>query len=117
MEHSPENEKVALVIENMLCLIWNSDKVHVNDRTVEKLVELLLDRYHFDEHHDAINDPVLSEGYQRLCREIENKLASVPGEQLVKVLGAVYRSIQRRSCGSCTYLQFIDHFTVGSYMA
>lgn len=117
MERSPENERIGMVIENSLSLIWNRDKAHVNDRTAQQLVEMLLDRYHFDKRHDAIRDPVLAEGYQRLRLEIDAELEDVSTDQLVKVLGAVYRSIQRRSSGACTYLQFINRFTGGQYMA
>lgn len=116
MERSPNNEKIAMVVENTLSLIWNRDKAHVNDRTVQKLVEMLLDKFHFNNDHNDVSDPVLAQGFQRLCVEIDAELGDVPKDKLVKVLGAVYRSIQRRSSGSSTYLQFINRFTGGQYM-
>ena len=115
MERSPENENIGMVIENTLSLIWNRSKADVNDRTAQRLVEMLLDRYHFKEEQDKFDDPILEDGYQRLCREIDEELENVPTDQLVKALGAVYRSIQRRS-GGCSYLQFINNFTDGRYM-
>ncbi len=112
MERLPENTVIGMVIENTLSLIWNRNKAGVNDKTAQRLVELLLDRYHFKEEPDTLDDSILEDGYQRLCRVIDKELGDVPTDQLVKVLGAVYRSILRRS-GGCSYLQFINRFTGG----
>jgi len=117
MEASGENERISMVIENSLSLIWNRDKRQVNDHTVQRLVEMLLDQYHFGEPQNTTNETVLADGYRTLQEEIAENLGQVPAEQLVKVLGAIYRSIQRRSSGGSSYLQFINHFTGGMYMA
>lgn len=117
MEASDENVFISNVIENMLALIWNADKFHVNDKTVCRLVEMMLDRYHFNAEPADIDDPVLADGYQRLRAEIDEKLDQFSREQLVKVLAAIYRSIQRRTNGGSSYLQFINHMSGGYYQA
>ncbi len=117
MEASGENERISRTIESTLTMIWNSDRRRVNDRTVLRLVEMLLDHYHFGEEPGEMRDQVLAVGYQALLDEIAEELDQVEPEKLVKVLSAVYRSIQRHSRGGSTYLQFINRFTGGMYMA
>ncbi len=116
MECSPEKERIAMVVENKVSLIWNRNKAYVNDGTVQQLVEMLLDGYHFGEDPSTIDDPLLADCYRELYEEIEEELTDVTAEHLVMVLGAVYRSIQRRTNGGCSYLQFINRFTGGQYM-
>lgn len=113
MAESHEKERIAHVIEATLSYMWKANKANINDRTARRLVEILLDKYHFndaDEAEPQIDDPTLSTAYQHLCTRIDEELEQVPAEQLVKALGAIYRSIQRRSAGSCSYLQFISRF-------
>ncbi len=117
MESSGENERISMVIENTLSRIWNRDKSRINDRTAQRLVEMLLDYYHFGEKPAEMQDQVLSEGYQILLDEIAEELDQVSTEKRVKVLAAIYRSIQRHSTGGTTYLQFINRFTGGMYIA
>ena len=117
MEASGENESISSIIESTLVMIWNSDRSLVNDRTALRLVEMLLDHYHFAEEPGEVKDQALAVGYQALLDNLANELDQVEPEKLVKVLGAVYRSIQRHSGGGATYLQFINRFTGGMYMS
>ena len=111
MAASPALHAIAEVIESALCLVWESDGRNVNDRTVARLVELMLDEYHFNDGGRTIADPVLAAGHQMLSRTIRDDLSHVDAEKLVKVLGAVYRSIQRRTVGGSSYLEFVSRFT------
>lgn len=111
MAASTELENIADVIESALCLVWVEDRGNVNDRTAARLVELMMDRYHFNDGAQTITDPVLAAGHQLFSRTIERKLSHVPAEKLVRVLAAVYRSIQRRTVGGCSYLNFVSRFT------
>ncbi len=114
MAASPELEKISNVIETSLCEIWARDSEHVNDRTVLQVIETVLDQYHFEAGEPDIENSVLAAGYQHLAKAIREELAQVPVEKLVKVLAAVYRSIQRRTNGGCSYLGFISNFTMVS---
>ncbi len=111
MADSFEMEGISNVIETALCRVWSADGENVNDRTVARLVELLLDKYHFNDKEQPIDDPVLAPGYQLFSRTIKSELSHVPAEELVKVLAAVYRSIQRRTIGGSSYLEFVSRFT------
>ena len=102
MANSPELEDISEVIETALCRLWAADDKNVNDRTVSRLVEILLDRYHFNDA-EALSDPMLTAGCQLLVRTIKYELGGV--------LAAVHRSIQRRTSGGSSYLAFVSQFT------
>lgn len=106
-----ELESIADVVELSLCQIWVHDHQHVDDRTAARLVELMLDRYHFNDEKPRADTSVLEEGFHFFSKNIGEKLAHIHPEQLVKVLAAVYRSIQRRTVGGTSYLQFVSQFT------
>ena len=110
-----ESEKISAVIETALCRVWAADGKNVNDRTAARLVELMLDKYHFNDEKQQIGDPVLAAGHQQFSRTIREELSQVPAEKLVKVLAAVYRSIHRRTNGGSSYLQFVSRFTGVGY--
>lgn len=112
MADNPELESIADVVELSLCRIWVHDNQHVDDRTAARLVELMIDRYHFNDEKPRADTSVLEEGFRYFLQNIGEKLAHVHPEQLVKVLAAVYRSIQRRTVGGSSYLQFVSQFTV-----
>ena len=111
MANSMELEGISSVIEMALCRVWAADGENVNDRVVSRLVEMLLDRYHFNDAETQSDDRVLMAGWQRLDRTIKDELGGVPAEKLVKVLAAVYRSIARRTNGGSNYLEFVSQFT------
>lgn len=67
-----------MVIETTLADIWKTNKANVNDMTVRRLVEMLLDKYHFKDSEAQINDPVLMTGYELLSKRISEKLVQVP---------------------------------------
>lgn len=104
-------ESIANVVEFSLCQIWVNEDQYVDDRTVARLVELMIDRYHFNDEKPRTDTPVLEEGFRIFSQNIGENLSHIPPEQLVKVLAAVYRSIQRRTIGGTSYLQFVSQFT------
>jgi len=111
MAKSPELEGIAENIETLLCMVWAADGENVNDRTAARLVEMMIDRYHFKDIEQLIMEPTLASGYQLLFQAVSKELKHVPAEKLVKVLAAVYRAIQRRTNGGSSYLEFVSHFT------
>ncbi|MFW8600227.1 hypothetical protein ACOHYD_01925 [Desulfobacterota bacterium M19] len=108
-------EEISQVIETALCQVWASGGAVVNDRTAVRMIELMLNKYHFKEEEKPIKDSVESAAYHLFYQAIDRQLTAVPEEKLVKVLAAVYRSIQRRSNGSNSYLKFISQFTGVGY--
>jgi len=111
MSASPELDDISNVIETALCEIWAADSEHVNDETVARVIEIVLNQYHFGAGDPQIKSSVLAAGHQLIAQTISEELGQVPVEKLVKILAAVYRSIQRRTNGGCSYLEFVSRFT------
>lgn len=104
-------EDVANVIESTLCWVWVNDPQNVNDRTAARLVELMIDSYHFNDEAPQADSPVLENGFRLFVQNTGKTFAQLHSEEVVKVLAAVYRSIQRRTVGGTSYLQFVSQFT------
>ena len=104
-------EDVANVIESTLCRVWANDPHNVNDGTAARLVELMIDRYHFKDGTLQEDSPVLEEGFRLFSQNTDKTFSQLHSEEVVKVLAAVYRSIQRRTVGGTSYLQFVSQFT------
>lgn len=102
-----ELQDIANGIESTLNQVASENADLVYDSTAAQLVELLLDHYHFKDDELKTEDSLLMSGYELLIKVIQDQPNFVPEEELVKVLGAVYRSIQRRTNGGREYLNFI----------
>lgn len=111
MADNPDLESIAGLVELSLCQIWENDPQQVDDRIAARLVELMIDRYHFKDEKPRADTLVLEEGFRFFSQNTSKKLSHIHSEQLVKVLAAVYRSIQRRTIGGTSYLQFVSQFT------
>ena len=111
MADNPELEGIANVIESTLCRAWAGDSHNVNDRTAARLVELMIDRYHFGDEAPQADSPVLEEGFRLFLQNTGKTFSQLHSEEVVKILAAVHRSIQRRTVGGTSYLQFVSQFT------
>lgn len=111
MADNPDLERIADVIESTLCRAWANDPQNVNDRTAVRLVELMIDRYHFNDEAPHVGSPVEEEGFRLFLQGTSKTFSQIHSEQVVKVLAAVHRAIQRRTIGGTSYLQFVSQFT------
>ncbi len=110
MAANPDLESIAYVIESALCRVWANDQQNVNDRTVSRLVEMMIDSYHFNDDSPMADSTVLAEGFRMFSDYTGKSFSQIHPEEVVKVLAAVYRSIQRRTMGGASYLQFVNQF-------
>lgn len=108
MADTPELERIADVIETGIARL--DQDLSLRDETIQKLLERLFDTYHFHDHELSFDTDQDRERYQALVSVIESELNKIPEEKLVKTLGAVYRSLRRRTKGNREYLGFIHHF-------
>lgn len=111
MADNTELEGIANVIESTLCGVWTNAPHNVNDRTAARLVELMIDRYHFNDEAPQADSPVLEEGFRLFSQNTGKAFSQLHSEEVVKILAALYRSIQRRTVGGASYLQFVSQFT------
>jgi hypothetical protein len=111
MADNPDLESIADLIESTLCRVWANDPHNVDDRTAARLVELMIDKYHFNDEAPLADSPVQKEGFRLFLQNTGKTFSQIHPGQVVKVLAAVHRSIQRRTIGGTSYLQFVSQFT------
>jgi hypothetical protein len=105
MDRSFDLQDYANVVESALCL-WDTyfDK-SLSDESLLRVLELLLDRYHFEETSVTTDNGVLQEGFDTVIKAINEDLQHVPKMTLVQILGVVYYVARRRASGR-------DHWTI-----
>lgn len=103
-------QDIANIIESTLCAFDNETENNLTDKTALQLLELAFDKYHFNDSELVFSDPALETPFKKMSQLIENDLADTPGEQLIKVMAAIYRSIQRRTNGGREYLSFVQQY-------
>ena len=112
MEFDFELQSLANTIEATLCLWDQSNQRKLTDSSVLKLLEVLLDRYHFLDAKMDLSEELLEQGVTMLMKSISQDFSGVSDEEIVKILGVIYFVAKRRSKGDRQYLDFI-HNNVG----
>jgi len=110
MAGSAELQNIAYIIESMLCDFDLEMDGNLTDKQAAQLLELAFDRYHFKDTEVSFPDDQLRNLFARMAKIIELNLRNIPEPELVKVLAAIYRSIQRRTEGGREYLQFNQQY-------
>ncbi len=110
MSDSIELEDISNVIESTLCNIALENRESFQDKDAIKLIELFFDKYHFKDDELQFVDTVQKNNFYKIIEVCQQDVASTPQEELVKVMAAVYRSIQRRTDGHREYLQFAQQY-------
>ncbi len=109
MSNSFELQGISNVIESVLCAL-NIESEEFTDQSAAKLLEISFDKYHFKDSELTFSNVVQKDWLDRISQAIEQDFQNVPGEQLIRVLATVYRSIQRRTNGGSEYLQFAQQY-------
>jgi len=102
----------ANVIESAICQFDEEQNRNLNDKSIIKILELLLNRYHFKDENMAFSNELEGIGYIAIYRAIEEDLSSLSHEEISKSLSTIYRSAQRHDGASREYIEFI-HGHVG----
>jgi hypothetical protein len=97
-------------IEGTLCR-WDYDHDEIlDDGMAMKVIEMLLDKYHFGDLEVSTTDVLLQEGFQMVVASIEKDLLGVPNDTIVKILGVIYFVAKRRSTGRREYFEVIHSY-------
>lgn len=102
----------ANVIESAISRFDYEQNGSLNDNIVSRIVELLLNQYHFKEEKPTFSGKLEENGFVFIDQAIKEDLSSLFPEELVKLLGTIYRSIHRHNVNGREYLEFI-HEHVG----
>lgn len=112
MSNETTLQDYADVIESVICQFDKEQNENLNDNIALKLVELLLDKYHFKDEKLNFSNKLEENGFIFIDQAIKEDLASLSTEAITEILGTIYRSIHRHNVRGREYLEFI-HKHVG----
>lgn len=110
MESSLRLQFYSSTIEGTLCLLDHTHRMSLDDAIALKIIEKLLDRYHF---HDSVvpsEDLLVQEGADLVLNAMAEDLTGVSEEVIVRVLGVIYYVAKRRTRGRREYFDVIQRY-------
>ena len=116
MEASIELQDFSNAIEGSICSFDNQTGNTIYDTVAIRIIELLLDKYHFNDEILKFDNELIQNGFDHVNQTIENDLQDVPRETIIKVLGVIHFVAKRRTTGRREYLKIINDY-VGGHVA
>lgn len=110
MSNNSQLEDCSIVIEGALCSYDIELENKLQDRDAIKILELLLDKYHFLDGKIENKDPVLISGFNHVEKAIKNDLSKIDREILVKILGVIRFVANRRTKLGREYMNIIHQY-------
>ena len=110
MSNNIDLQDQANVIESAICQFDNEQKGNLNDNVILRIVEFLLNRYHFKDDKLVFSNILEENGFISIDRAIKEDLSLLKAEDVTKLLGTVYRSINRHTVNGREYLDFIHEY-------
>lgn len=110
MENDRQLSEYSNVIEGALCSYDIELENKLQDGNVIKILELLIDKYHFSDTKIETNDPMLISGFKYLDKAIEKDLPQIDRETLVKVLAVIRFVANRRTKLGREYISIIHQY-------
>lgn len=110
MEKDRKLSEYSNVIEGALCSYDIELENKLQDGNVIKILELLIDKYHFSDTKIETNDPMLISGFKSLDKAIEKDLPQIDRETLVKVLAVIRFVANRRTKIGREYISIIHQY-------
>ena len=108
MAKSADLQNKSEMIESLFCRIDLDNQGRLTDKNVAMLLELYFDKYHFQDAELVFGEPFIKEAFGKMVEVIDQDLLDIRDSELVKIVAAIYRSMQRRTAGGREYLQFIQ---------
>ena len=82
----------------------------VSDKNAIRILELLIDKYHFGDVEFNFDNLVVEHGFNYVDDVIRNDLARIEKEVLVKILGVIRFVADRRTRGGREYMDVIHRY-------
>ena len=112
MESNFELQVLSNAIERSLCLFDDNYYKSLNDLIMIKLLELLLDKYHFKDENLLFDNDLIKTGFLLVDEVIQKQLKNVDETKIVKVIGVIRFVAKRRTTGRREYLTIIHEYVV-----
>lgn len=109
MDGSSHLQSYSNAIEAALCA-FDQLTAKISDRTALRVIELLMDKHHFNAPPSKFDDPLIENTYIFVDKVVENDMTNAPNETITKILGVIYRVATRRSQGNREYMDFISKY-------
>jgi len=110
MDDDLDLQSYASVIESALCLWDDSNGRASTDSSALRVLEHLLDKYHFHEDTAETLDGTLRRGYETVLSAMAKDLRDIPADVIVKILSVIYFVARRRARGGRDYFDVIHTF-------
>lgn len=118
MDGDFDRQHIANIIESKISSFDAKNHAQMRDDTALRIIEALLDFYHFNQHDRESDDDLINAGYHEVFAPLEN-IVHTSREEITKILAAIYFVARRRTKGRREYLDFIKQYVgvnVGSAM-
>ncbi|MES9903099.1 MAG: hypothetical protein ABW168_10490 [Sedimenticola sp.] len=116
MDGNMELESYGNSIEGALCAYDEENENKLNDHEAIRIIELLIDIYHFKDQCAKDESPMILNGVKHLVSSINEDLDDVSNEVLVKILGVIRFVARRRTKTGREYMNIIRQY-VGQRIA
>jgi hypothetical protein len=110
MDGHAKREAISEVIEEAMATFDFYNGTSMNDWTAIRVIECLLDVYHFQEEHMVEPHPTVEACFQYVFKMMQDKLSQEDTRIIAKILGAIYFVANRRTTGQREYLQIIKQY-------
>ena len=110
MQFDDELTRYGNAIEGALCAFDLEHQRQIKDSVAIKILELLIDKYHFNERVQTFDNDLIKEGFEAVDKVIESDLEGVPRDEIVKVLAVIRFVARRRTTGGREYMNVISQY-------
>lgn len=110
MEDDINLQRYANAIESTFCAFDQSENKQLSDQNILRILELLMDKYHFKQNDDTTEDNLVNKGFTMVLITIKEDLSGIPEDTITKIIGTIYFVAKRRSKGNREYLDFIHRY-------
>ena len=110
MDGNLELESYSNSIEGALCAFDFENKEALNDSDAIRIIELLIDKYHFQDEQPDRDAQIAVRGFQFVDKCIVEDLEGVDREKIVKVLGILRFVAKRRTRNGREYLNVVHQY-------
>jgi hypothetical protein len=110
MEHNFGHQEYSNIIESALCRVDSDNNLALKDVFFMRLLELLLDKYFFNDSAAAFANPIEQEAFETVDSIIRKEMKKLNNQEISKYLGTIYRSVRRRNTGGRNYIEFIRQY-------
>jgi len=109
MENS-DLQDYANAMESELCAFDTRQEYQLKDESALRILELLQDKYYFNDINLNSEDKIIVQGFERVNRAIGEDLPEIPDETISMIIATIYFVAKRRTEGHREYLDFIHEY-------